>query len=683
MDICDYKFSKHSPFFRTFAQLMKKGLTMLFIALSLISSHAQLKPAPTASKKQVVEPSFAWKLIEPLGLREPASIDTLPINYGQRSVPSMASDALATTGNLGAEGLNMIISKRNPISQFFFQDGIENWIPSVRTMKFYNTRIPMTLLSFNSAGGRENAQERLSTVFSGNINSKAQFGALLDYLYSKGSYNYQAVKNLTWGISGSYIGDRYEFQGYLNHWNSVNKENGGITDPLYITDPAALQGGVASIDPKSIPTNLSDAHTRLKGTDLLLNNRYKIGYWHEEEILDEEADTMKTVRTYIPVTSFIWTARFREGKHVFNNASSTEDGEFFEHTYLSPGYTHDQTTYSSIENTIGVSLLEGFNKYAKFGLSAYLTYEIRKFNQTPDTLPRVEGLTPFPEGISIDPKATQNVARIGGQLTKQRGSLLTYAATAEFGVLGDEAGDIRINGNAATKFRLFGDSVSIMAHGSFKNEAAPYLLNNYLSNHFIWKNDFGKIRTVKFGGTLDIPFSGTTLSAEASNIQNYIYFDNSFMPRQHGSNIQVFSAHIDQRIKAGIFHWDNRVTYQTTSDDNILAIPNLAIYSNLYIKFKIATLHVQLGVDMDYYSKYYAPKYQPATATFANQHVEKIGNYPFMNAYANMKLSKTRFYVLFSHFNQGMFGGDNYFSMPNYPLNPRRFQIGLSIDFAN
>lgn len=663
---------------------MKRGLTLLLLALGLVTLNAQRKPETPAVKKQEIAPSYAWKLIEPLGLREPASIDTLPINYGQESVPSMVSDAWATTGNMGAEGINMIFSDRPAISNFFFQDAISAWLPSANTMKFYNTRIPMTLLSFNSAGGRDNAQERLSAIFSGNINSKAQFGALLDYLYSKGCYNYQAAKNLTWGFSGSYIGDRYEFQGYLNHWNSVNKENGGITDPLYITDPAVLQGGVATINSKSIPTNLTDAHTRLKGTDLLLNNRYKIGYWHEEDILDEEADTMRTVRTYIPVTSVIWNLHFREGKHIFDNRSSQNDSEFFANTYLTPGYTHDRTTYTSVENTIGISLLEGFNKYAKFGLGAYLTYEIRKFNQTPDTMARVEGLTPFPDGIStIDPKATQNVARIGGQLTKQHGSLLTYAATAEFGVLGDEAGDLNLSGNVATRFKLFGDSVSIIGFGSFKNEESPYLLNNYLSNHFIWKNDFGKIRTVNFGGTLNIPFSGTTLSAEASNIQNFIYFGENFLPRQHGSNIQFFSVRIDQRIKAGIFHWDNRITYQTSSDENVLPLPKLAVYSNLYLKFKIATLYVQLGVDCDYYTKYYAPNYQPATASFANQHEVEIGNYPFMNAYANMKLSKTRFYVMFSHFNQGMFGGNNYFSLPNYPLNPRRFQIGLSIDFAN
>ena len=297
---------------------------------------------------------------------------------------------------------------------------------------------------------------------------------------------------------------------------------------------------------------------------------------------------------------------------------------------------------------------------------------------------RSEDLTPFPVGISsIAPKVTQNIARIGGQLTKQQGSILTYAATAEFGVLGEEAGDIRISGNIATRFKLLGDSVSIVGFGGFKNEAPPYLMNQYLSNHFIWDNDFGKVRRVNFGGTLELPHTGTYLSIEACNLQNYIYFNESFLPQQHGSNIQTFSARLDQKLRLGILHWDNRVTYQKTSDDYILPIPQLAIYSNLYLKFKVATLYVQLGVDCDYYTKYYAPNYQPATASFANQHETKLGNYPFMNAYANMKLSKTRFYVMFSHFNQGMIGGDNYFSLPNYPLNPRRFQIGLSIDFAN
>ena len=94
-------------------------------------------------------------------------------------------------------------------------------------------------------------------------------------------------------------------------------------------------------------------------------------------------------------------------------------------------------------------------------------------------------------------------------------------------------------------------------------------------------------------------------------------------------------------------------------------------------------LDVQLGVDCDYYTKYKSVAYQPATMSFYNQNEVEIGNYPFMNAYINMKLSKARFYVMMSHVNQGLFGNNNYFSMPHYPLNPRKFQVGVSVDLAN
>ena len=204
-------------------------------------------------QKPVIAPSYSWRLLSPLGLREPAPIDTLPLNYYRQSVPSLVSSAYATTGNLGAEGLNMIFDERAPMSDFYFRDALANWLPSHDKMRYYNTRIPMTLLSFNSSGGRDNAQERLKGTFSGNINAKAQVGAMLDYLYSKGSYANQAVKNLTWGFSGSYLGDRYEMQAYYYHFNSLNKENGGITDMLYITDPAGVTGRCVTYRPKINP----------------------------------------------------------------------------------------------------------------------------------------------------------------------------------------------------------------------------------------------------------------------------------------------------------------------------------------------------------------------------------------------------------------------------------------------
>lgn len=634
-----------------------------------------------AAKKQVIAPSYAWKMLPPLGLHETATIDTNYIDYSRQAVPSEISAAYATTGNLGAEGINMIFFEREPMSDFFFRDALQAWIPSVKTMTFYNTRIPMTLLSYNTGGSKETAQDRLRATFSGNINSKAQVGALIDYLYSKGSYNYQATKDLIWGFSGSYIGDRYEFQGYFNHFNLLNKENGGITDDLYITDPAEIQGGSTNVDPKAIPTNLTAAHSKIVGTELFLNNRYKVGYYHEEEI-----DDTTTRRTYIPVSSFIWTLRYNDGKHIFKNDAPGEAADFWQHTYLNDRGTYDRTTYSTLTNTLGVSLLEGFHKYAKAGLGAYVTHQLRRYHQTTDTIDRVailpEGLTPYPVN-KVPAKSSDNLVWVGAQLTKQRGSLLTYDATAEIGLVGPVAGDLKIDGKVSTRFKLLRDSVTITGYGRFSNQEAPYLMNHYVSNHFIWENDFGKERRFRVGGILDIPFSGTRLDVGVENLQNYIYFNNNSLPTQHGGSVQVLSATVNQNFKFRALHWENRVTYQTSSEESVIPLPKLALYSNLYVLFKVATLYVQLGVDCDYYTEYRALAYQPATMSFHTQSETKVGNYPFMNLYANMKLSRARFYLLYSHFNKGMFGGDNYFSLPHYPLNPSRFLLGVSVDFAN
>ncbi|MBJ2183614.1 MAG: putative porin [Muribaculaceae bacterium] len=657
-------------------------LYLAILIILLAGGHAS-----AAKKKEAVAPAVAWEPLQPLGLREPCGIDTLEYNYFQASIPSARSTAWATTGNYGSEGINMIFDERLPYSDFFLGDALRTWKP--RTRKFYNTRIPMTLLGYTTGGGRDNAQDDLTAVFSGNIDRRSQVGAMLQYLYSKGSYANQATDHLTWGFSGSHIGDRYEFQGYFYHYNFVNKESGGITDPLYITDPAEVQGGVTSIAPKSIPTRLNNAHTRNVGTDLWLNNRYKIGFWRADATVDslgqEIPDSLRT-HTYVPVTSFVWTLHYREQKHIFSNTSAAEGADFFGNTYLCPTGTYDRTTYWALSNTLGVQLLEGFHKYAPFGLSAYLTYEMRRFNQTPDSIDHSDpslGLTPLPEGAAgMASSQSQNLAWAGAQLTKLKGSVLTYDATAELGVIGDVAGDLRLRANVRSRLPLMGDSLRVHAYGEFLNEETPYLLRHYRSNHFIWNNDFGKQRTYAFGGSVQLGRTGTTLSAGVKNLQNYVYFADDFLPRQHGGNVQVFHARLQQDLRAGILNWRNTITYQTSTDDAVLPLPKLAVYSNLFLLFKVATLHVQLGVDCDWYTKYHAPAYQPATATFANQHTVKLGNYPFMNVYANMKLGRTRFYVMMSHINQGWFSND-YFSVVDYPLNPRRLQLGLSVDFAN
>ncbi len=664
----------------------------LMLLLALLGNAINMSAQQTADKEESASPkrplpkSSAWTLSYPLGEHIPSTFDTLTYNYQRNAIPSMTTDAYATTGNMGAEGIDMIYFNRRPETPFMFERSLSRWLSEFDKQKFYNVYTPMTIVSYNFGGNRENHLDRLQATFAGNVNRRIGIGANLDYLYSKGMYDAQATKDFSFGFSGYYTGDRYEMQAFFQHYNLLNKENGGITDDLYITDPAELQGGYDHIQSKSIPVRLSAAHTRLVGAEFFMTHALKLGFWRQEQV----NDTL-TRDVYVPVTRIVYTFDFQNSHHLFLNTNSAQGQEFWSSHYLNPDATRDDTYYRAIVNSLGVEMIEGFNKWAKFGLSAYASFAVRRYRQVTDsyapelTEEQIEQLTPLPEFLDVRPKVNQGLFWVGGRLKKEQGSILRYYADARFGLAGDVAGDIEAAGRIETRFRMLGDTVSIAADAHFSNLRPSWLLRKYISNHFAWDNDFGQTRRFKVGGTLLIPWTRTTLSAGVENIQNLVYFNSASLPQQHGGNVQVFAASIDQRLRFGIWNWDNTITYQTSSRQDVLPLPALTVYSNMYLQFKaFRVLDLQIGLDCDYYTSYKGYKYQPATMAFCVQGDDavSIGNFPFANLYVTAKLYKVRFYVMWSHFNQG-FLTKSYFSMPHYPVNPRNLQFGLSVDFAN
>lgn len=659
-----------------------KNLLKIVALVVLMIGALQLASA----KKVVLEPSTAWTISEPLGLHFTSTIDTLQYCYFKSAIPWLVSNAYTTTGNYGSPGQNQIFFERGAESPFFFERSVSAWIPSLAKQRYYNTRTPMTLVSYTFGGTKYTGQDRLTAEFSGNVNKQIQIGAAMDYLYSKGSYDNQNLRNFTWRVFGSYIGDRLESQFFFNNYDYLTKENGGITDDRYITNPAEVQGGSTQVDTKTIPTNLSNAYSQLWGHEFYMNHRYKVGYYKER--IDSVADSVRISKEYVPVTSFIWTMDYKINRHMFLNKDATQDTTFFENTYLNFGGTEDKNRYWKLTNTFGIDLLEGSHNWAKFGLSAYVTHEVRRLTQTTDSAlfvePRDPNLTPLPEGFTCEQRHLWNVMWAGGQLTKRQGKVLTYNADFRMGVLGSVAGDMRVSGKVTTNIKIKSTTLKLSANGYFRNEIAPYALKHYISNHYVWNNKFDRVRRFRVGGSVDVPFTGTNLNVGYETLQNYVYFGNDAVPVQSAKAIHVFSATLNQALKLGIFNWNNTATYQKSSDQTVLALPAFSLYSNMYIDFAIArVLKVHLGVDCNYYTRYYAPKYNPATMVFYNQQERKCGNFAMMNVYANFKLKKTRFFVMLSHFNQGLFGGKDYFATPGYPLNPRRLQFGVSVDFAN
>lgn len=392
---------------------------------------------------------------------------------------------------------------------------------------------------------------------------------------------------------------------------------------------------------------------------------------------------------YVPVTSFIHTVKFDNYRRIYEAYQTPADyylNEYYDAGRLTGDSIYDQTKHWHMKNTFAIAMLEGFNKWAKAGLKAFASYDLRHYE-----LPTMEG------GFE---KYNEHTLSVGGQLSKQEGKTLHYNAVAEIGLTGVDAGTLAIDGNVDVNIPFLGDTLQVRGDAFFHRETPSFYYRNYHARHLWWENDLNKTIHTRIMGTLSFPKTRTKLRVAVDEIKNYTYFSQSYditeeglrtgvmvTPMQESGGINLLTAQLEQNFKLGILNWENQFTYQHSSKESVLPVPAFNAYTNLYIKFKVVkVLNVDLGADMRYFTSYEAPDYSPYMGQYTVQgngeNNVKIGNYPIVNVYANVHIKHTRFFVMMSHINAGQ-GDKNYFFAPHYPMNERVFRIGVSWNFFN
>ena len=427
------------------------------------------------------------------------------------------------------------------------------------------------------------------------------------------------------------------------------------------------------------------------------NNRVALDKQAADSLLAAEkktqVDTAWMKKEFVPVTSFIHTLKFDNYRRIYQAYKTPTD--FYANTYtvdepLTGDSIYDKTRHYRLKNTFALSLLEGFNKWAKAGLKAFITSELRHF-----TLPSATGIDTYNE---------HNLS-FGAQLSKKQGKTFHYDAIAETWLTGEDAGQLKIDGSVDLNFKLFGDTLTLTANGFFYRLNPTFYYRHYHSRHAWWDNtNMSKILHSRIQGILNYQKTRTTLRVAVDEIKNYTYFASShtitsgkrvnhaITVNQNSGAIHLLTASLSQDFTFGPLNWESVITYQNSSNKTILPVPTLNLYSNVYLRFKIAhVLRCDFGADVRYFTKYYAPDYVPCLGQYAVQtntnttgsdsRVE-IGNYPVVNVYANFHLKHTRFFIMMSHLNAGT-GKKNYFYTPHYPLNQSILRFGLSWNFFN
>lgn len=673
----------------------------------------------------------AYRLTEKLGERYIAPMDTNRMNFSNSSLMEGYGLAISYLANMGAPAQSRIFSEREEDNDFIFANSYQYYITTPTNALFYDVKDPYTRLTYlpRLFSNRNMSEERFNGLLTTNLGKKINIGADFDYTFVRGHYASNGNKLLYYRLFGSYLTDRYEMHTYFRNHNYLNSENGGLTNDRYITHPDDFTEGKRPIDDtKSFPTRFTNTWNRNKGQQFFLTHRYNLGFYREmtnkekeeaekrreanrllkEKQLEEEAthqhesdehdhehdhqqeepavtDIFSGATTeeeeeeidavFVPISSIIHTFEYESNSHRF--LSKNDLDTCYSIPYGSPIYgspdslTNDFTEAWQLKNTVALSLREGFQDWVKFGLTAFVHFEKRRFTLPGDS---VRGTTTFDEFSTY----------LGAELSKRQGKLLTYKARGEFCLVGEDIGEFRINGNLNTQFRLFNKDASITATGHFKNETPAFYTRHHHSRFFWWDQSLKNTQRFYVGGIVNLPQTRTQLSAGVESIQNFVYFGKTGIPEQYGSNLQIISARIKQDFRYKAFGWENEIAYQLSSEKKVLPLPQLSAYTNVYLDFTYAkVLNIQMGADAHLYTSYYAPYYEPATQQFQIQDEKKIGAYPLINAYVNFNLKQARFFISAYNLGSLFITPTEYFSLLHYPLNPMKIKLGISFYMNN
>lgn len=678
-------------------------LLFIFLALFVSSSHAQriiseletnsdmsmdARPDSAETKKKKIVPNDvrAWTVDEKYGNMTEADVDTLHHMFMNTDLPEGIEGHYNSLGNVGSPRQSRIYMERPITPDFIFVAPFDMFFVDTDKFRFYNTKSPFMNVTYNWNGSKNTGSDHVKVLYTNNAGKKFNFGGIFDYIYGRGYYDTQSTSYMNASAWASYIADKYNFHFYYQHNFMKTAENGGIEDEGYITNPENMARELTSND---IPTVLSQTWNRQEHDVVFFNHHYNIGFYR-----DEEVDSVTTKEVFVPVSKIFHSVKLQN--MMRNHRAYKETENYHSYTFLPGDSTQDYTKYFNLKTLLGISMCEGFNKWAMFGLNAYVGYEHNRF-VLPDST-RYGGLYTNKTGLVDNQSYKEHNILVGGQIIRTQGTTVHYNLDGEFVVAGEDVGQFEVDGHAEVNIPLLGDTAQVALNASVKNIGPSFYFDHYHGKHAWWENEMENEFRQRIEGVIDIPHTHTKITLGVENIKNFCYFQNTGIalptsdgksvvsnnvsPMQCSDNIQVVSANLRQNFKLGILHWENDITYQTCSHLEVLPLPVVSLYTNLYLRFKIAkVLKTEFGADMKYFTEYNAPDYSPVIGMFMNQNKqkkEKVGNYPLLSVYANFDLKRTRFYVMYHHFNQS---DGRYFWSPNYPMNPASIRFGLSWNF--
>jgi hypothetical protein len=595
-----------------------------------------------------------WSLLDQGALLKPTELDTTLLFYHNYIPFNKKSISTTFTGNNGGAYITNDFFGRKYNSDFYFARSFEAYWLTPSQIQYLNTTTPYSTLDYSQSENRVVHNEtRFNVLFSQNVNKKLNVQFLLNSTKSAGHYLHQENKFRNIGLVSSYNSDKF-----VSHSNILfNKlqayENGGL-EPLSNGQLPSLIG----TDSDNFPVQIDDAANEIRNNNFFSVNEYRVG-----KTIESEPDTAGLAKeTFIPRVGFIYELEYSDNKRKFtkDNANS-----FFENNYSNSTSTHDSVKYTRLTNIFQIKFYEAPDRKYTFGKRVYIGNDQLRYNMS--------------DSVNYYPDKYFNTY-VGGGIFRNEGRFWQWQADGRIYLTGYRTGQTEINGFINKPLRIRRDTTSLRIEGSLNSIVPEYFDNYFYSNHFQWTNNFNHINEMTIRSSIRSQEYKTTVGANYSLFGNYIYNNEEALPQQATNELLILSAYLNKDF--GRRHWLFRTQFlaQKASNDQYIHLPVFAGFVSLNYRMIVSkVLHTQFGIDTRYNSAFYADAYDPATARFYLQSTQQIGNYPYIDLHANLKLKRTRFFFLVMNSTSGFL--DNFYVAPDYPYYQRTFRFGLSWSF--
>lgn len=520
-------------------------------------------------------------------------------------------------------------------------------------IKYYDVKTPMTEFVFEN-GLREG--QYLSTTFAHNLSPQFNYSLRYRGLRSVGRYQNNLAANNAFIASVNYksLNNRIKAWSHFASQNIDNNENAGIRDLRQFEEDEEMR----TTNRQNILVNLNTAFTEFDSRRFHLGASYRLfGKENSDSVQTSTPLLFKNVFTY------------EKQKYLYKENQA-------ENYYQSPIFSNlerrNLKSFETLQNTSSVEFRWNDNLVVEAGLryENLKLYAVEDFNQ---------GLIHIPGEIE------DHLLGAVGRFYFNWNEKINVIADAEF-----KSGEIFKN-----QYQLQGE-VDLQPFEGYHLIAGASLESTFPSLNLFFNQSFYKdfnyhnysfknTNTQSLYGKLNLERFNSDVEARIYNMENYVYVGTDFRPQQLPANISLFQIKLNNLLSYQKFHLRSTVEYQkVTQNADFLPLPDLIARASLYWQGKVFDnkAEVQIGFNANYFTEFESREFFPVINEFMLQRnhpefgIQKIGGFPMLDFFANMKVQRMQIFLRADHFNT-FWGKNNYYSAPSIPFRDFKIQIGV------